>query len=346
MWRQFTQWLGGMGIIVLALAVLPAASSRRPPAPRVRAPGARDRPARLTGSGDTARRLWLLYVALTVLLFVLLAAIGFLARRGDDPVPGAGPRARDDADGRVLHGAELGRRLRRGRAVGDRHLHDRRRASTTPCSTAAFVRRTPRVMLRDEELRAYLALLAVGAVLDRRRDLERGVRRRRERAIRDGVFQSASIMTTTGFASVDFVGWPTLRADDARPPHVHRRLARARPAGRSRSSATSCSGSLSGESSARPSTRRRSIPIRLNAPTARRAHSAGRRRRSSSSTSGIFVLGAARDRRRRGLPGTAPRCDRRDRRVGDHGRKRRPGPRHRGPHRERSRATATSRPSR
>ena len=23
MWRQFTQWLGGMGIIVLALAVLP-----------------------------------------------------------------------------------------------------------------------------------------------------------------------------------------------------------------------------------------------------------------------------------------------------------------------------------
>ena len=72
LWRQLSQWLGGMGIIVLALAVLPRLRiggrqmfESELPGPEVHQLAERIR--------DTARRLWLLYVALTVVLFGLLA---------------------------------------------------------------------------------------------------------------------------------------------------------------------------------------------------------------------------------------------------------------------------------
>ena len=65
MWRQFTQWLGGMGIIVLALAVLP----------RLRVGGRQLIESEMPGPGDRrssradprhGAQLWLLYVGLTV----------------------------------------------------------------------------------------------------------------------------------------------------------------------------------------------------------------------------------------------------------------------------------------
>ena len=43
MWRQFTQWLGGMGIIVLAIAVLPRLRVGRSAADGVRAARPRSR---------------------------------------------------------------------------------------------------------------------------------------------------------------------------------------------------------------------------------------------------------------------------------------------------------------
>ena len=208
MWRQFTQWIGGMGIIVLALAVLP----------RLRVGGRQLLESELPGPEidqladrirDTARRLWLLYVALTARLFVLLAAIGL-------------PR----------------RRARWTHSRPSRHAFSTMPTggfSTEPNSVAAFgaaaqwviavfmivagvnyallyaalVRRRPRALLRDEELRVYVALLALGARARHGRALERGLASG-ERAIRDGVFQSASIMTTTGFGSSTSSGWPTL----------------------------------------------------------------------------------------------------------------------------------------
>ena len=77
MWRQFTQWLGGMGIIVLAIAVLP----------RLRVGGRQLLEAELPGPEiaqlserirETARLLWVLYVGLTAVLILLLAGLGWL----------------------------------------------------------------------------------------------------------------------------------------------------------------------------------------------------------------------------------------------------------------------------
>ena len=73
----------------------------------------------------------------------------------------------------------------------------------------ALVRRRPRMVLRDEELRGYgFALLASAVILS----AEIWTKRPEigEEAIRLGIFQAASILTTTGYATVDFALWPTL----------------------------------------------------------------------------------------------------------------------------------------
>ena len=76
MWRQFTQWFGGMGIIVLALAVLPRLRVGGRQLMESEAPGP-ELEALTASIRDTARRLWLLYVALTALLILILAGFGW-----------------------------------------------------------------------------------------------------------------------------------------------------------------------------------------------------------------------------------------------------------------------------
>ena len=207
MWRQFIQWLGGMGIIVLALAVLP----------RLRVGGRQLFESELPGPEidqladrirDTARRLWLLYIALTAVLVAVLIAIGLL---GDDRM---GPYA---AFGHAFATMPTG-----GFSTEPRSVEEFSAATHWVIALfmllagmnfallfAAFVRRQPGRALRDEELWAYLGLVALGAVVISAVVWADGFAEG-ERAIRDGVFQSISLMTTTGFSNFDFAGWPTL----------------------------------------------------------------------------------------------------------------------------------------
>ncbi len=71
MWRQLTQWYGGMGMVVLALSVLPYLGVGGLELMTAEAPGdASDRLApRVTG---TARRLWSVYGGITVLMALVL----------------------------------------------------------------------------------------------------------------------------------------------------------------------------------------------------------------------------------------------------------------------------------
>ena len=87
-WRQFTQWLGGIGIIVLALAVLPRLRvggrqllEHEMPGPEIETLSTRIR--------DTAQRVWVLYIALTAALFaILLGLYGATgSRRADVALP-------------------------------------------------------------------------------------------------------------------------------------------------------------------------------------------------------------------------------------------------------------------
>ncbi len=208
LWRQLSQWLGGMGIIVLALAVLPRLRiggrqmfESELPGPEVNQLAERIR--------DTARRLWLLYIALTSVLFAALLLIG-LSGLDDamDPF---------DAVAYSLTTMPLG-----GFSPDASSLE--LFAPTTQWVVAFFmalaglnfallyvalVRRRPRTLLRDEEARLYVGLLLLGSLVVfwelLHADLFAG-----EEALRQAVFQTTSLMTGTGFAITNYVSWPTV----------------------------------------------------------------------------------------------------------------------------------------
>ena len=75
-WRSMTQWLGGMGIVVLSIALLPILGVGGYRLMKAESPGGvayeRETP-RIT---DAAKELWILYVALTAILMVILVFLG------------------------------------------------------------------------------------------------------------------------------------------------------------------------------------------------------------------------------------------------------------------------------
>ena len=72
-----------------------------------------------------------------------------------------------------------------------------------------LARRRPRVFLHDEEFRVYLAVAAVAAIVLTIELWSYGIAHG-EAAVRAGVFQAVSLVTTTGYATIDFGFWPTL----------------------------------------------------------------------------------------------------------------------------------------
>jgi trk system potassium uptake protein TrkH len=72
-----------------------------------------------------------------------------------------------------------------------------------------FVRRRPRAFLRDEEFRLYIAMLVLASAALTAMIWGYGIAEG-EAAVRAGVFQVVSIVTTTGYASADFALWPAL----------------------------------------------------------------------------------------------------------------------------------------
>lgn len=208
LWRQLTQWLGGIGIIVLALAVLPRLRvggrqllEHEMPGPEIETLSTRIR--------DTARRVWILYVALTAALFAILLVLG---QAGVDDemspfhalahalttIPTAGFSTKSESIAAfapatqwvvilfmVLGGVNFALMYR------------------------AFVRRQPRAAARDEEFRLYLALLAGASLLLITQVWTEDVAGGFD-AIRQATFTAVATMTTTGYSVVDYNAWPAL----------------------------------------------------------------------------------------------------------------------------------------
>jgi trk system potassium uptake protein TrkH len=208
MWRQFSQWLGGMGIIVLALAVLPRLRVGGRQLFESEAPGPEAEPL-AASIRETARRLWIVYVALTAVLAALLLAFGWT---GADPEMGSfdalghafatlptggfSPRA----TGMAEFGAASQWAVALFMAVGGMNF---------ALLYATLVRRRGRVLARDEEFRLYASLLALGSVV-LLAEIVRGEFHAGEEAVRHAVFQTVSLMTTTGFSTTDFALWTPL----------------------------------------------------------------------------------------------------------------------------------------
>jgi trk system potassium uptake protein len=210
MWRQFTQWLGGMGIIVLALAVLPRLRVGGRQLFESEVPGSEIE--RLTASiRETARRLWVLYVGLTALLASILG-VYWLGGLDTEMTP-------FDALAHAFTTMPTGGFSPRAASVGEF-------APVTQWTViafmivggtnfallyAVFVQRRPRRLLRDEEFRAYLLVLgiAVGALT---LELAQGGILAGEGRFRHATFQVVSLLTTTGYGTADYTQWTTLAA--------------------------------------------------------------------------------------------------------------------------------------
>ena len=206
MWRQFTQWLGGMGIIVLAIAVLPRlrVGGRQLMESELPGPEVAQLPERVR---QTARLLWVLYVGLTVVLAVALAALGWTGidqrmtefeavAHAFSTMPTGGFSTQPDSIQRFSPAAQWIIALFMLIAgVNFMLLY------------SGLVRRRPRVFARDDEFRLYLVIVLVASIALTIQiwgyDIEQG-----EEAIRAGVFQAISIITTTGYATEDFALWP------------------------------------------------------------------------------------------------------------------------------------------
>jgi trk system potassium uptake protein len=201
-WRSLTQWLGGMGIIVLAIAVLPYLGVGGMQLFKAEVPGPtpeRLRP-RIT---QTAKLLWLVYLGLTVLQSLLLMlggmdlfdasthALATLATGGFSPKNASVAHY----DSRYVHYVIT---LFMYLAGINFALHFR----TVTGRLDYF---------RDHEWRFYTGVLLGAALLLLILNLAGGSYALSpagvEHAFRDGLFQAVSIGTTTGFVTADYEGW-------------------------------------------------------------------------------------------------------------------------------------------
>jgi trk system potassium uptake protein TrkH len=210
LWRQFTQWLGGIGIIVLALAVLPRLRvggrqllEHEMPGPEIESLSTRIR--------DTARRVWFLYIALTVILVAILVLFGltgvdehmttfdaFAHAFTTMPTGGFGTEGTSLA----AYGAASQWVIALFMLLAGANF---------ALLYRAFVRRHPKAFALDEEFRLYLGVLLLGSLVVVGEIWSEGIATGEE-AVRHAVFQSVSMMTTTGFATADFAVWPALTA--------------------------------------------------------------------------------------------------------------------------------------
>jgi trk system potassium uptake protein TrkH len=193
MWRALTQWIGGMGIIVLSIAVLPLLGSGGVELARAESPG--PTPDRLTPRfRETAKRLWWVYAGLSGLQILLplfcdmtlFEAVAHTLTTMSTGGFGTDVRSLGAFSAysqwiviifMVLAGASF--------ALHFRALRD------------------PRVYWRSPELRLYLAILIVASTI-----IAIGTRDGAVAAvIRDAVFTAVSIVTTTGYATADFGVW-------------------------------------------------------------------------------------------------------------------------------------------
>lgn len=192
-WRSFTQWIGGMGIIVLSIAILPLLGMGAVQLARAESPG--PTPDRLTPRfKETAKRLWIVYVAMTVAQTLLLW-IGdmnlFEAVNHTFTTLSTGGFSTD--------GGSMGAFLPYSQWIVIVFM------ILAGMSFAVHFRavRTPSVYWKTTEVRVYLgvigaaaAVMAIGTWGGPIHDV-----------IRDAIFTAATLITTTGFGTADFGLW-------------------------------------------------------------------------------------------------------------------------------------------
>jgi trk system potassium uptake protein len=201
-WRSFTQWLGGMGIIVLFVALLPEVGPGARFLYKLEVPGPTAEALR-PRIHDTAAVLWQIYLAFTVAETALLMVFGMdlydalthtfstLSTGGFSPRNGSVA----DFPSPLIHLVIVVFMVLAG---GNFSLY------------YGLRRRRGWNLFRDYEFRLYLGILAAATLLVTTNLLLAGTYPPGFTVLLDALFQVASVLTTTGFATTNFETWPTL----------------------------------------------------------------------------------------------------------------------------------------
>ncbi|MFA1610370.1 TrkH family potassium uptake protein [Halobellus rubicundus] len=227
LWRQLTQWLGGMGIVVLAVAILPELSVGGAQLMDAEAPGPGIE--KLTPRiAETARALWGAYLGLTVLEIILLYSLNV-----------AGIDQAMTFYNAVAHG--LTTMPTGGFSPEARSIEAFSSAAQwiiIPFMIAAgtnfalfwhVLKGEPKRLVRDAEFKFYVGVLATltaiitavlfadglvsaapaGETFDAAylETFRAEIVGQLEPSLRYAAFQAASIVTTTGYANMDFNAW-------------------------------------------------------------------------------------------------------------------------------------------
>jgi trk system potassium uptake protein TrkH len=201
-WRCELQWLGGMGIIVLAVAILPLLGIGGSQIMRAETPGPM-KDARLTPRiTETAKGLWLVYAGMTLACVLAFKAVGmnwFDAVVHSFTTLSLGGFSSHDASFAYFNSPAIEATAILFMILGGvnfgTHFLAFRKVSLAPYRT-------------DPEARVYLTLLAASVFGIAYFLLANHVYASFWTALRHSAFNVVSIATTAGFVGADFNQWP------------------------------------------------------------------------------------------------------------------------------------------
>lgn len=201
MWRSFTQWLGGMGIIVLFVALMPRFGIKARNIAKAETPGptVTKLTSRFTG---TAQRLYIAYMILTAALAALLMAGGFSFY---------------DALNHAFTTMATGGFSTYNDSIAHFHSNYITWIITLFMLLAGtnfelfFVAASGKIraVFRNEEFRLYLGIIFMATIGITASLMSRGGYTELFPAVTDAAFQVLTIISTTGYATADFGLWPT-----------------------------------------------------------------------------------------------------------------------------------------
>ena len=211
-WRSATHWIGGMGIIVLTIAILPLLGIGGMQLFKAEAPGpsADKLHPRIT---DTAKRLWLIYVTLTFVEFFLLKFAGmswFDAINHAMSTMSTGGFSTKNASLAAWNDTPLVQYI----VITFMII-----AGTNFVLTYFAIKGKFKKVIESEEFKYYFfgilsitAIIAVIVIFFQDPSLQTSIEHPKvlgniESGIRHALFQVVSVVTTTGFVSADFTMW-------------------------------------------------------------------------------------------------------------------------------------------
>lgn len=199
-WRSFTHWIGGMGILVFTIAILPTLGVGGFQIFKVESPG--PMPDRIVPRvKDTAKILYTTYIVITIIEIILLLFGGMSLF--DSAVHTFGTVG---TGGFSVKNASVG-------AYDSTYIHlvigiFMMLSGINFSLYYSLSKGKWKEVLKDEELRLYLGIITASVILIAY-NINKTMYHDIGLSLRDSFFQVSSIITTTGYATVDFDKWPT-----------------------------------------------------------------------------------------------------------------------------------------